>query len=494
MNKINKILIANRGEIAVRIMRSAKELGIKTVAIFSDVDENSIHVRYADEAYCVGPSKASESYLNQEKVIEVALKSKADAIHPGYGFLSENAEFAKRVADHGITFIGPSPEAIKLMGEKLMARQLAKEHNIPLVPGSKSVIKDIKEGKRIANEIGYPVMIKASAGGGGKGMRVVYEEDELESQMERAMSEASSSFGNPDVFIEKFVQSPKHIEVQVMGDQQGNVVYIFERECSIQRRHQKVIEEAPSSIKNEELRKKLGEVAVKVAKACNYYNAGTVEFMVDKDMNFFFLEMNTRLQVEHPVTELISGLDLVKEQINISEGNKLSFTQNDVKMVGHSIEVRVYAEDPYQNFLPNTGKLETYKIPKGPGIRVDDGYEEGMEVSVYYDPMISKLISYGKDREEAIQRMLRGMKEYKISGVQTTLPFCEFVLNHPEFKDGSFTTKFIESNYNDDSLSNTAPEEYRRIAAAFAGIFFQDKKEDLIPLEQQSNWKLRSRF
>ena len=373
---MQKILIANRGEIAVRIMRTAKEMGIKTVAVFSEADRNMPFVRYADEAYCIGPAPSSQSYLRADKIIEVAKKTGADAIHPGYGFLSENAGFSKAVSDADLIFIGPSAHSIEIMGSKIGAKQAAKKYNVPMVPGTDEPIKDVEEAKGIAKQTGYPILIKASAGGGGKGMRVVNSEDELEEQMRMAKSEALSAFSNDDVFIEKYVGSPKHIEIQLMGDQHGNYVYLFERECSIQRRHQKLVEEAPSSCLTPGIRKAMGECAVAVAKSCNYYGAGTVEFLVDEKLDFYFLEMNTRLQVEHCVTEMITGIDLVKEQINVARGNKLSFTQDDLKINGHSIELRVCAEDPMNNFLPDTGTLEMYQPPKGPGVRVDDGYEQ----------------------------------------------------------------------------------------------------------------------
>ena len=377
--KIKKILVANRGEIAIRVMRTAREMGIQTVAIFSDADASSPHVKYADEAVNVGPAPSNKSYLNMDKIIDVCLELNVDAIHPGYGFLSENATFAKKVAEKGIIFIGPSPEAIEVMGDKLAAKNAVAEYDVPMVPGVNHAVADLKEAKEIAEEIGFPVLIKASAGGGGKGMRVVENPEEIEEQMQRAMSEAESAFGDKSVFIEKFITSPRHIEIQILGDMHGNLVYLFERECSIQRRHQKVIEEAPSAILTPEKRKAMGEAALGVAKSCGYYGAGTVEFIVDENLDFFFLEMNTRLQVEHPVTEEITGKDLVKEQIYIAEGKALSFKQEDLKIIGHSMEVRVYAENPKENFLPETGRLVTYKVPQGPGVRVDDGFEEGMD-------------------------------------------------------------------------------------------------------------------
>lgn len=449
---MKKILIANRGEITLRIMRSAREMGIKTVAVYSEADRNALHVRYADEAVCIGPPPSSQSYLRGDRILEVCKQLKVDAIHPGYGFLSENAVFARQVRDAGIIFIGPSPEAMELMGSKLAAKETAKKHHVPLVPGTEQPITGISEAKKIAAKIGYPVLIKASAGGGGKGMRTVENEKEFEEQLNRAISEAQAAFGDGSVFIEKYVTAPRHIEIQILGDQHGNVVYLFERECSIQRRHQKLIEEAPSSILTEEMRQRMGNSAVALAKACGYYNAGTVEFLVDDQLNYYFLEMNTRLQVEHPVTEFITGLDLVKEQIKIARGEKLSFTQEDLKIHGHAMELRVCAEDPMNNFLPDIGKLKTYRRPQGPGVRVDDGFEEGMDIPIYYDPMLAKLIAHGKDRSEAIERLKRAIDEYEITGVQTTLTFGKWVLEHPDFLSGHFDTGFIPKYFKTDSI------------------------------------------
>ncbi len=494
--KIKKILVANRGEIAIRVMRSAKEMGIATVAVYSEADKDLPHAAYADEAINIGPAQASQSYLVQEKIIDACKKTGADAIHPGYGFLSENASFAEKVSKEGITFIGPSAHAIQVMGDKLTSKQTVKEFGVPLVPGMDEPINDVATAKRVADEIGYPVMIKASAGGGGKGMRIVHDPKDFEDQMERAMSEAKNSFGNDEVFVEKFITSPKHIEVQVMGDQHGNIVHLFERECSIQRRHQKVVEEAPSALLTPSRRSEIGEAAVNVARSCNYYGAGTVEFIADENLDFYFLEMNTRLQVEHPVTELITGVDLVKEQINVAEGEQLSFKQEDLSVNGHSLEVRVYAEDPKNNFLPDTGKLLKYLRPQGAGVRVDDGYEEGLEVSIHYDPMISKLITYGKDRTEAIERMKRAITEYQILGVQTTLPFCQFVLDHPEFRDGTFTTKFVESHFTPDLLEREIPEELAQVTAIVANEVINDQplKISSTTDTKKSRWKDRTKL
>jgi acetyl-CoA carboxylase biotin carboxylase subunit len=462
---MKKILIANRGEIALRVMRSCREMGIHTVAVFSEADRNALFVRYADEAVCIGPPPSNQSYLDGDKIIAVAKKLGVEGIHPGYGFLSENAEFAAKVAKAGITFIGPSPEAMEMMGDKLSAKAAAKKYKIPMVPGSEGAIDDVKDGKKIALETGFPLLIKASAGGGGKGMRIVDKIEDFEEQMKMAVSEATSAFGDGAVFIEKYVAGPRHIEIQVLADNHGNVVFLFERECSIQRRHQKVIEEAPSSVLTPEIRERMGKCAVDVAKACNYSGAGTVEFLLDENKNFYFLEMNTRLQVEHPVSEMITGIDLVKEQIKVARGEKLSFTQADLKIHGHSLEVRVYAEDPKNNFLPDIGKLITYRRPQGTGVRVDDGFEEGMDIPIYYDPMIAKLVTWGKDREEAIERMIRAIDEYQISGVETTLSFCRFVLEHKAFRSGNFDTHFIKNYFTPDMLDSKDPDE-----AAIASI------------------------
>lgn len=451
--KIKKLLVANRGEIALRVMRSARELGIKTVAVYSDADRQSLHVRFADEAVHIGPPASSESYLRIEKIIDAAKKTGADAIHPGYGFLSENEDFATAAENAGIIFVGPPPKAIEIMGSKLAAKNAAAKFNVPLVPGTAEPISDIAKAKKLSKEIGYPVLIKASAGGGGKGMRIVENEDEFSEQMERAVSEAISAFGDGSVFIEKYVTKPRHIEFQIFGDQHGNVVHLFERECSIQRRHQKVVEEAPSSVLTPEIRKKMGEAAVNVAKSCGYYNAGTVEFILDEKLNFYFLEMNTRLQVEHPVTEQITGLDLVKLQIHVAEGGKIPFKQEDLRINGHAVEVRVYAEDPTNNFLPDIGTLKTYRRPQGHGIRVDDGFEEGMSIPFYYDPMIAKMICHAETREAAIEKTIRAIDEYQITGVETTLGFCRFVMNHEAFRSGNFDTKFVEQYFKPEVLN-----------------------------------------
>nr|MBI1232089.1 acetyl-CoA carboxylase biotin carboxylase subunit [Cytophagales bacterium] len=499
MSKIKKLLIANRGEISLRIIRSAHEMGIQTVAVFSEADRLAPHVRLANEAVCIGPAPASLSYLMMDRIIQVALELGVDAIHPGYGFLSENALFAQKTIDAGLLFVGPSPSAIATMGDKLRAKQAVSGYGIPLVPGTDEPIRDIEKAKQVALSIGYPILIKASAGGGGKGMRIVEHAGEFDAQMKRAVSEAESAFGDPAVFIEKYISSPKHIEIQILGDQHGQIVHLFERECSIQRRHQKVVEEAPSATLTETVRQKMGEAAVNVAKACNYYGAGTVEFIVDKELNFYFLEMNTRLQVEHPVTELITGLDLVKEQIRIAEGQALSFTQNDLQIQGHAIEIRVYAEDPQNNFLPDTGTLTRYRPPLGPGIRVDDGFEEGMDIPVYYDPMIGKLIVYDVSREKAIRRTIRAIDEFQLSGVKNTLAFCRFVMTHPEFTSASFTTKFVEDHFHPTSLNQELSETEKLAVAAFIGTWLDEQRTAALPLpasagnKSKSLWKNRTK-
>ncbi len=489
---MKKIVIANRGEIALRVMRTAKEMGIKTVAVFSEADRKALHVRYADEAVCIGPPPSNQSYLLGDKIIEVAKNTGADAIHPGYGFLSENAHFARKVKEAGLIFIGPSAESMEIMGSKIGAKQAVSQFNVPLVPGTQEALRDIIEAKNIANSIGYPVLVKASAGGGGKGMRIVNTENEFEEAIKMAQSEALASFGDDAVFIEKFVGSPKHIEIQLLGDQHGNVVYLFERECSIQRRHQKLVEEAPSSCLTPEIRKKMGEAAVNVAKASNYYGAGTVEFLVDESLNFYFLEMNTRLQVEHPVTEQIVGLDLVKEQIRIARGEKLGYTQDDLKIKGHAIELRVCAEDPMNNFLPDIGKLISYKTPQGYGVRVDDSFEEGMEIPIQYDPMIAKLITFGSTREEARLRMIRAIHDYQISGIETTLSFGDFVMKHPAFIEGDFDTKFIEKYFQADMLTKNINETASVAAFSAGNLFFQQigshqEVKNALP----TNWQLK---
>lgn len=492
--KINKILVANRGEIALRVMRSIREMGLKSIAIFSEADRNALHVRYADEAVAIGPAPSSQSYLNMERIIETAKRLHADAIHPGYGFLSENSTFAEKVAKAGLIFIGPSPAAIKTMGNKLAAKEAALKFNTPMVPGGNNAISDVAEARKVAGSIGYPILIKASAGGGGKGMRMVEEDASFEAHMQRAVSEATSAFGDGSVFIEKYISSPRHIEIQVLGDTHGNIVHLFERECSVQRRYQKVVEEAPSSILTEEVRKAMGKAAVDVARSCDYYGAGTVEFIMDDQLNFYFLEMNTRLQVEHPVTEMITGIDLVKEQIKIAEGKALDFKQEDLSIRGHAVELRVYAEDPYNNFLPDIGNLSTYKTPKGPGIRVDDGFEQGMDIPVYYDPMIAKLVAYGKDRKEAIHRMVRAIDEYEITGIENTLGFGKFVMQHEAFVSGKFDTHFVAKYFTQEKPAETPDAAAEDIAAALAAYLISKKSGTAAVAEakkEKSKWRER---
>lgn len=472
---MKKILVANRGEIALRVMKTIKKMGIKTVAIYSTVDRQSPHVTFADEAICVGEAPSNQSYLLGDKIVNIAKELEVDAIHPGYGFLSENADFAELCEANDIVFIGPKSKAIKVMGSKLAAKDAVKAYDIPMVPGIDEAITDVDKAKSIANDIGFPILIKASAGGGGKGMRVVEKAGDLESQMNRAISEATSAFGDGSVFIEKYVASPRHIEIQVMADTHGNIIHLFERECSIQRRHQKVIEEAPSSVLTPELRQEMGQAAVKVAKACDYVGAGTVEFLLDENMNFYFLEMNTRLQVEHPVTELITDTDLVEMQIRVARGEELPINQEDLQINGHALELRVYAEDPLNDFLPSVGTLEKYRLPKGDHIRVDNGFEEGMDIPIYYDPMLSKLITYGNNREEAIQLMKEAISDYQVKGVETTLPFGTFVCNHEAFISGNFDTHFVKKYYSPEAIQNEWNQE-AKIAALLAIKQFEKEK------------------
>jgi acetyl-CoA carboxylase biotin carboxylase subunit len=474
---IRKVLIANRGEIAARIIRTCRRLGISTVAVYSEADRHSPHVIFADEAICIGPAPSRESYLNSARIIQTAKDTGADAIHPGYGFLSENDTFAKAVTDAGLIFIGPSAHSIKMMGNKLAAKEAATTFNIPLVPGSNGAISEIAEARKIATYTGYPVLIKAAAGGGGKGMRIVHQEHELEAQVERAMSEALASFGDGSVFIEKYIASPRHIEVQVMADQYGNTLHLFERECSIQRRHQKIVEEAPSSILTPEKRHQMGHDAVMAAKACNYVGAGTVEFLLDEHGHHYFLEMNTRLQVEHPVTEMITGLDLVELQIRIAEGHPLPFRQEDLKINGHALELRVYAENAAEGFIPSTGTLARYQPPSGAGIRVDDGFREGMEIPIHYDPMLSKLIVHAQSRIEAIELMKKAIDAYVVEGVDTTLEFGKFAITHPDFVNGNFDTHFVEKHL---GAFNQQETEVHKILSHFAAWLFEKRKAVLV--------------
>lgn len=478
---MKKILIANRGEIAVRIISTAKKMGLKTVAIYSTIDRNSPHVKMADEAVCIGEGPSNQSYLLGNKIIEIAKALQVDAIHPGYGFLSENVDFAVACEANSITFIGPNSHSIEIMGSKLAAKETVKTYNIPMVPGLDEAITDIQKAKEVAKKIGFPVLIKASAGGGGKGMRIVENESEFESQMNRAISEAINAFGDGSVFIEKYIASPRHIEIQILADQFGNIIHLFERECSIQRRHQKVIEEAPSSILSDTIRKQMGEAAVKVAVSCNYVGAGTVEFLLDDNFNYYFLEMNTRLQVEHPITESITGLDLVEMQIRIARGEKLPFRQEDLKIKGHAIELRIYAEDPLNDFLPSIGYLEEYKLPSGQGIRVDNGIDEGMNIPIYYDPMLAKLITYGNTRQEAIQLMINAIHNYKVKGISTTLPFGKFVMEHNDFKEGQYDTNFVKKYFNSEDLKKQRQEEAEIAAFIALKRYFEDQNQLKLP-------------
>ncbi|NOT36348.1 MAG: acetyl-CoA carboxylase biotin carboxylase subunit [Saprospiraceae bacterium] len=490
MLKIRKILIANRGEIAIRIMRTSRKLGIKTVAVYSEVDRKAPHVSYADEAYCIGPASSSESYLRKDKIIKVALDSHCDAIHPGYGFLSENSEFAKLVIDSGLVFIGPPASAMNKMGSKIEAKKTATEIGVPLVPGTHNAISSIEEAKIIAQRTSYPLLIKASAGGGGKGMRLVNKEEELEEQMKMASSEALSAFGDGSVFIEKYVANPKHIEIQIFCDQHNNGVYLFERECSVQRRHQKLVEEAPSSCLTEKVRQKMGQDAVNLALACGYVGAGTVEFLVDDDLNYYFLEMNTRLQVEHPVTEMITGLDLVELQIRIAEGTKIPFSQSDLTITGHAIEVRICAEDSFTNFLPSIGTITKYQTPTADHIRIDDSYKEGMEIPVQYDPMIAKLIVHGTNRLDAIQKMKSAIYNFNIKGVETTLPFCSYVLENDNFLSGNYNTNFINKFY-DEFLNETKYEDEIEAGAKIALYAYLNEIQKTKPIKASDNsWYL----
>lgn len=468
MAEIDKILIANRGEIALRIIRTCKELCKKTVAVYSTPDAEAPHVLQADESVHIGPAASSESYLVIDKIIRAAKDTGADAIHPGYGFLSENGDFSERCKEEGIIFIGPHAKAIRLMGDKTEARELMSKAEVPFPPGTKKELKDIEEAEKVADDIGYPVLVKAAAGGGGKGMRIVDKKEEFKSGIKAAKSEARNSFGDDRVYIEKYLVEPRHVEFQIMADEHGNVLHIFDRECSIQRRHQKVIEEAPCSILTDELRAKMAEAAKSAARAVDYVGAGTIEFLVDADRNFYFLEMNTRLQVEHPVTELVTGLDLVTLQILVAEGKELPMTQDEITMEGHAIECRIYAEDPRDNFLPSTGTLTKHRIPSGNGVRVDSGVEEGQEITINYDPMISKLCTYGNDREHAIKRMLRALDEYEIAGCRTTIPFCKYVLKHESFVSGNYDTHFVPDHFSAEKLDaqNTFDDKVQALAAS----------------------------
>jgi len=464
---MKKILVANRGEIALRVMKTCRKLGIKTVAVYSEADRNALHVEYADEAVFLGPAPSSQSYLKGDIIIAKAKALGVDGIHPGYGFLSENAGFAQSVVDAGMKFIGPTPHAINIMGSKISAKEAVKAYGIPMVPGMDKAIVSLEEANKIAEMVGYPILIKASAGGGGKGMRIVNQASELAEQMERAQSEALAYFSDSSVFIEKFIGSPRHIEIQVLADQHGNVVYLFERECSIQRRHQKLIEEAPSVIVTPEIRAAMGKAACDVARSVNYEGAGTVEFLMDHHLNFYFLEMNTRLQVEHPVTEMITGLDLVECQINVAEGKPLEFQQSDLNINGHAIELRICSEDPLQNFLPAVGFLKKFELPEIPNVRLDSGFKSGMDIPIHYDPMLAKLIVHGANRTDAINLLIQAIDSFVVEGVPTTLDFGKFVLEHPNFISGQFDTNFIKNHFKPEDIKNKL-DESREIAALFS--------------------------
>ncbi len=470
-----KVLIANRGEIAVRIIRACRELGITSAAVYSDADITALHTKLADESYYIGGAQSSDSYLNRSKIIELAKEINADAIHPGYGFFSENDGFIKAVEDENLVFIGPASSSVSLMGSKTAARKLMKQNNVPIVPGTIEPIKSIDEGISTAKEIGFPVLLKASAGGGGKGMRKIYSEKEFISSFEATQREALKAFADDSIYIEKYIENPRHIEVQIIADKHGNYAHLFERECSVQRRHQKIIEESPSSFVDEKTREKITDAAINAAKACGYYNAGTIEFLMDKKKNFFFLEMNTRIQVEHPVTEMITGIDLVKEQILIAADNKLSFKQDEIKINGHAIECRIYAEDFKNNFLPSSGKILEYREPAGPGIRMDSGFTGNSVVSIHYDPLISKLIAWSNDRDSAISRMKRALSEYYISGVINNIPLLKLVLDSENFTSGNYDINFIEedllSKININLLdSNSSNEGFENAAVILASV------------------------
>jgi acetyl-CoA carboxylase biotin carboxylase subunit len=480
-----RILIANRGEIAVRIIRACREMGIESVAVYSDVDRRALHVRKADRCEYLGAAQASESYLNIPKILEAARRSGAQAIHPGYGFLSENAGFARACREAGIVFIGPSPESMEMMGSKIRARQNMKKANVPFVPGTDSGLKSAAEALAVAESIGYPVMLKASAGGGGKGMRMVTSAKELVSALEATQSEAQRSFGDSEVYIEKYIESPRHVEMQIFGDTHGNVIYLAERECSIQRRHQKVLEEAPCSFVDPDMRRRMGEVAVKVGKAANYFNAGTVEFLVDAQKNFYFLEMNTRLQVEHPVTEMVTGIDLAQLQIRVAAGEPLPLKQEDIILRGHSMELRIYAEDPDNSFFPSPGRITRLISPSGPGIRRDSGMYEGWVVPLDYDPLLAKLIAYGENREQVINRLRRALGEYFIGGIKTNLSLFRRILLHPDFQAGRVDTGFLDRLLKEPPVGDARTARRTPIVALAAAIFAQQPPPGSQPARNQ---------
>jgi len=501
MPQIKKILIANRGEIALRIIRTCKDLDIRSVAVYSEADRLSPHVLHADEAYCIGPPPAVQSYLSMDKLIQVAHKAEVGAIHPGYGFLAENPEFSARLDKEKLTFIGPREKSIRLMGSKTESRRLMKNAGVPVVPGTEKPVQSLEEAKKVIDKIGgYPVLIKAAAGGGGKGMRVVESQAALERALSAGKSEAQKAFGDATVYIEKYLASAKHIEMQIFSDSHGNSIHLGERDCSIQRRHQKVIEESPSPVLTPEKRQQMGEIAIQASRACDYLGAGTVEFLYNENGEFYFLEMNTRLQVEHPVTEMVLGLDLVQLQIRVAEGETLPLQQEDIVPRGHSIECRIYAEDPSNNFMPSTGKITNLNIPAGPGIRVDNGVEANSQISMFYDPLVGKLISWGADREHAINRMKRALQEYNISGIQTTIPFCLQVLDHPQYITGKYDTNFV-ANHLEEMKTKIDSDEKIAALAALAISHLRERESSLQRglnvdgrvNKTKSQWKLRGK-
>jgi acetyl-CoA carboxylase biotin carboxylase subunit len=494
-----KVLVANRGEIAVRILRACRERGLETVSVYSEADRQALHVRYADEAYLLGPAPSRESYLRADKIIDIAKKCGADAIHPGYGFLAERDDFAEACEKNGITFIGPKASAIAAMGDKGIARATVIKAGVSVVPGTEDV-GNLTDEQLLAQapEIGFPLLIKATAGGGGKGMREVQSIEEMPALIQSARREAEAAFGDGNVYLEKLVEGARHIEIQILADTHGNVIYLGERECSLQRRHQKLLEEAPSAFVDEELRRKMGEVAVKAAKAVDYVNAGTIEFLVDKDKNFFFLEMNTRLQVEHPVTEMVTGVDIVAEQIRIARGRQLSYTQEDVHFNGHAIECRINAEDPYNGFLPSTGRITHSLLPTGPGIRVDTGVYPGFEITPYYDPMIGKLIVWGETRAQAILRMRRALEEYRIVGVRTNIPFHQTMMDSHRFMGGQYDTRFVEERFSMEAAEE-GKKSFDDIAAIFATLVAHAETQRAAQIVRRgerdtSNWKWVGRW
>ncbi|MEO0259877.1 MAG: acetyl-CoA carboxylase biotin carboxylase subunit [candidate division WOR-3 bacterium] len=488
---IKKVLIANRGEIAIRIAKTLREMGVKTVSVYSDADKESLHIRKTDETYYLGPSKPSESYLNIEKIIEIAKKCKADAIHPGYGFLAENPKFAKECEKNGIIFIGPSSESLEKSGDKIFARKAARECGVNIIPGSEVGTENYEEFEKMADEIGYPLIIKAALGGGGKGMRIVEKKEDLKSAFELARKEALEAFADGTLYVEKYLKNPRHIEIQIMGDKYKNYIHLFERECSIQRRHQKIIEEAPSPFMDENLRKNMSEAAIEIAKKIGYYNAGTIEFLVDENKNFYFLEINARLQVEHPVTEMITGKDLVRAQIQIASGEKIPWKKEEINLRGHAIECRIYAEDPLNNFAPSPGKIEFLSEPKGPYVRVDSGIYEGWEIPLFYDPLISKLIVWSEKREESLQKMREALKEYIIIGVKTIIPFLLKIIQNEDFKKGNYHTNFLK----EFDIEEEEEKEEKLLKVAILGLLLENKGMEIKTKKESYNaWKIINRL